>query len=186
MDPLDTKSAIERSFPHLGQQVGIATSLFALLAAFAGIMSARCTVRATMTKNEAIYVQSVITDAWNYYQAKNIRGELAELFEITTHSAPLLKKIHERKDLLEIEKKKIFEEAKQKEIERDHFNKKSSDYLDASKTFACALVLLQMAVILAPLSLLGRQPYLLHMAVVLSIAGSIYLSVACFQYFHII
>jgi hypothetical protein len=82
------------------------------------------------------------------------------------------------------EEDKLYSDAKQKEFERDRWNKKSTEYLDVSKTFASALAFFQVAIILVPLTLLVQSMILFSMGSLLGSAGLIYLVIAYFQYFH--
>ena len=174
----------DRPDPRLVNRISILTSILALSATFAGIMSTRCTIRGTIDKNDAIFAQAMAADQWSYYQSRNIRIEIAELFD----SLPQARKtgLKEKIDKLQAEKKEIFALASTHAKERDAWNEKSKQYLEVSKTFASALVLLQVAIVLVPLTLLVRKRLLLQTGTLVGSVGLCFLIVAYFQYFRVL
>ena len=169
------------------------TSLIALLSAFAGIMSSRCTTRGLVAKNDAIFKQETATNAWAYFQSRNIRLEISELGEKLVQtknikSSPFHKgesTYDQRVKRLADERDKTYNDAKQIEKDRDELNERSALYLECSRLFASALVLLQVALVMTPLTMLLRQKNILAMALSVGAVGCVYLAIAYGTYFRI-
>ncbi len=186
MDPIAAKDAIEqfRAKPDadadLSTRIAVFTAVFAFAASFSGLMSNRCTTRGMIAKNEAVLAQAEISDQWAYYQSRNIRIEIAELVGKQT-PARLLKV-----EKMTRERDEISQRARVKEKERDSLNEKSTRYLELSKLFASALVLLQVAVLLVPLTLIVKKMPLLQFGCLIGVVGIGYLFFAYVRYFQAI
>jgi hypothetical protein len=160
-----------------GKLVTLATSLLALLAAIAGLTASRCTTRGIVAKNEAILAQNIITDQWAYYQSKNIRQDIHELaLGMQPQGISAQQKIQKAAQIekLRQQREEISALARSKEKERDLQNKLAEYYLEVSRTFACALVLLQVALVLTPMTLLVKKRSLLTLGSAIGALGMVY------------
>jgi hypothetical protein len=190
-EPLDTKGTLDQVLqfaaeePRLTRAVTVFTSFFALLAAFSGLMGSRCTTRGIVAKNDAILAQNAVVDEWIYFQAKNIRSDIGELALALVKNPEAQKKNKDRLKSFGERKEQISSDAKAFQAERDNLNRRSAAYLDVSRYFASALILLQVALILTPLTLLVRKRQLLNVGSVIGLLGIGYLFVAIVQFFRV-
>lgn len=188
MEPLDVKEAVDYVSANssrkkkLTRLIAVLTSIFAFLAAFNGLMSARCTTRGMVAKNDAIYFQGLVSDTWAYFQSRNIRSEITDVLERVS-SKKLEKDDRQR---FKRESDELYDKAKKYENERDMWNSKSSSYLDVSKTFATAMTFLQVAVVLVPLNLILESAFLLFSGSILGSIGFVYMLLAYKDYFNLI
>lgn len=163
--------------------VTVITSLLALFAALSGMFNGRCTMRGMVAKNEAILKQNLASDLWSYYQAKNTRGDI---FQVASLSLPRnskkFKEFSVKIEEVEVLKKDLFQKAKTAELERDQMTAKSDHFLECTRYFASALGLLQLAVILAPLTLIVQRRRVLVLSSVIGSFGFIYFLLGCYHY----
>ena len=184
MEPLDIKDKMDAAPKEVivlsknARTIALFTALFALVASVANLMAARCTTRAIMQKNEAIILQSQVSDAWAYYQSKNIRSEITQVLAGDKHKDRIAE--------LEKDKSDLMNKARELEALRDGHNRKSDAYSEVSKTFASAVTFLNSALILIPLTMLVDQLLLLYVGVSLGSVGSILLVVGYARFFPIL
>ncbi len=188
MEPLDVKDSVEQAtkasrHKKLTRLVAVLTSIFAFLAAISGLMGARCTTRGIVAKNEAIYIQGIVTDTWAFFQSRNVRKELTDILE---KIAPKHVEKQDERERFKKERDELYAQAKAHELERDKWNLKSVEYLDVSKTFATAMTFLQVAVVLIPLNIILESMLLLFSGSFLGSIGIFYMVLSYTEYFKIL
>src|ERR1700738_5127652 len=65
--------------PGLGQQVAIFTAILATVGAIVAFFGGDTQNKALLYKNEAVLERAEASDQWNFYQAKSMKQNLAEL-----------------------------------------------------------------------------------------------------------
>ncbi|MBQ1335913.1 MAG: DUF4337 domain-containing protein [Selenomonadaceae bacterium] len=150
------------------------TQLIALTALFLAICATFSSLKAGAFASKGILAQNQASDGWAHYQAKSLKQntyqvQLDEL-ELRTETADtekfatLKKKYQERIDRYEAEQKEISAEAKEKEAQRDHF-------LELNRSFAGAVTLLQIAILLVSLAALVKQRPFWYIGMVIGVFG---------------
>lgn len=150
------------------------TQLIALTALFLAICATFSSLKAGAFASKGILAQNQASDGWAHYQAKSLKQntyqvQLDEL-ELRTETADtekfatLKKKYQERIDRYEAEQKEISAEAKEKEVQRDHF-------LELNRSFAGAVTLLQIAILLVSLAALVKQRPFWYIGMVIGVFG---------------
>jgi hypothetical protein len=188
MEPLEVKDSVEQAVKaarhkKLTRMVAILTSIFAFMAAISGLMSARCSTRGIVAKNEAIFMQGLVTDTWAFFQSRNIRKELTDILEKV---APKHVEKQDERERFKKERDDLFAKAKAYEVDRDQWNSKSVEYLDVSKTFASAMTFLQVAVVLIPLNIILESLILLFTGSLMGFVGITFMIISYKDYFHIL
>lgn len=86
-NPLEAKEKLEELAERRQgwtRYLAITTALIAVLAAFAALTSGNFANNAILKKNEAVLAQSQASDQYNFYEAKGIKKNLADLaYQIT-------------------------------------------------------------------------------------------------------
>lgn len=155
------------------------TKRVALVTALFAVMLAICSLGGNNAMKEMLLAQQQGSDQWAFYQSKVIREHLyrieklrfeAELLERQASMRPavrqkyeaLLAKAAEEETRYAAEKKEIEAAAKRLDAERD-INQKKDPYFDYAE------VLLQIAIVMASISILSRSRQMFYFA--LSAAG---------------
>lgn len=150
------------------------TKRVALVTALFAVMLAICSLGGNNAMKEMLLAQQQGSDQWAFYQSKVIREHLyrieklrfdAELLErkatmrpeVRQHYDALLKKATEEEARYAAEKKEIEAEAKRLDAERDK-NQKKDPYFDYAE------VLLQIAIVMASISILSRSRQMFYFA----------------------
>lgn len=130
------------------------SALFAVLAAIAGL-------EAGHYANEAMLSQIAASDAWNYYQAKGIKGMIAE-------SLP-------GDEVLRMQKVETYR-AEQENIKKDAKAKAktSEHYLMRHEILAKAVTLFQIAIAMTAISVLTRKRKFLFVSLALAMGGAFF------------
>jgi hypothetical protein len=176
----------------LTRHIALTTAIFAVLLAITSLGGNNAMKEMLLTQQQA-------SDQWAFYQSKVLREHLyktnglrieMDLLERGTGMKPEAKKRYEAvlKDMRAEEtrygeeKKKIEEEAKQLETERDK-NRSKDPYFDFAE------VLLQISIVLASISILAASRQIFYFALVSASLGTIlmlngYLLIFKLPFFH--
>ncbi|HEY9246202.1 MAG TPA: DUF4337 domain-containing protein [Candidatus Methanoperedens sp.] len=158
------------------KRVALTTAIFAVLLAITSLGGNNATKEMMLSQQQA-------SDQWAFYQSKALREHLyktnglrieVELLERGAGMKPEAKKQYEAmlKDIRTEqtrygeEKKKIEEEAKHLEADRDK-NRSKDPYFDFAE------VLLQISIVLASISILAVSPQIFYFAIVSASLGTI-------------
>ena len=146
----------------------------ALTALFLAICATFSSLKAGAFASKGILAQNQASDGWAYYQAKSLKQNTYQIqldeLELKTDVADaekvkaLKEKYKERIDRYEAEQKEISAEAKEKEAQRDHF-------LELNRSFAGAVTLLQIAILLVSLAALVKQRPFWYIGMVIGAFG---------------
>jgi hypothetical protein len=174
------------------RRVALTTAIFAVLLAITSLGG-------NNAMKELLLSQQQASDQWAFYQSKALREHLyktnglrieADLFERGAGMKPEAKKRYETmlRDMRAEEtrygeeKKKIEEEAKHLEVERDK-------YLSKDPYFDYAEVLLQISIVMASISILAVSRQIFYFALIFSSLGTLlmlngYLLIFKLPFFH--
>jgi len=170
------KEIHEHGVDPFGRRVALVTALYAVMLAIAALGG-------NHAMKEMLLAQQKASDQWAYYQAKVIREHQyrgqklrleADLVERGDAMKPaarekiedLSKKFGEEEKRYNTEKKDIEAEAKKLEHERDLYQTKDPYFLYAE-------ALLQIAIVMASVSILSRAMPIFLFSLVLAVAGAL-------------
>ena len=159
------------------------TRRVALITAIFAVMLAISSLGGNNAMKEMLLAQQQSSDQWSFYQAKVVREHLyksqklrieADLLErgammkpnVRAHYESTLKKLNEEEARYREEKKEIEQEAKKLEHERD-MNRSKDPYFDYAE------VLLQIAIVMASISILALSRPVFYFAVVVAAIGAL-------------
>ncbi len=171
-NPEELKERAERSF---SRRVALVTAVYAVVLAIASLGG-------NHAMKEMLLAQQQSSDQWAFYQAKVIRehqyraqkmrleAELAERGPVMKPQArqrheELLKKFAEEEKRYNAEKKDIEKEAKKLEQERDR-NRYKDPYFDYAE------VLLQIAIVMASISILSTSRPMFVFSLIAALGGA--------------
>jgi hypothetical protein len=166
----------ERREDHFSRRVALVTAVYAVLLAIAALGG-------NHAMKEMILTQQKSSDQWAFYQAKVIRehqyrGQKLRLEvdllergesvkpEVRDKLDALMKRFAEEEKRYNDEKKDIEKEAKKLEHERDVWQAKDPYFLLAE-------ALLQIAIVMASVSILARSRAIFSFSLLLAVAGAL-------------
>ncbi|HEY6304594.1 MAG TPA: DUF4337 domain-containing protein [Terriglobales bacterium] len=154
-----------REHPDLAP-VTLTMAVLAVLVATASLLGHR-------THTEEIILQNKVTDQWAFYQAKNIRLHVDELFSDLTGvvaskdpeaAAKLQEKTHAEAERYKDEKKEL--EAKGHELEQEFaVTHRKADRFDLGEVF------LEVALVITSITLLSGRRIFWHLGLLMAAAG---------------
>ena len=151
--------------------IAVMTAVLATVGALFGYLGGATQNDAALFKNNAAIAKTTAANAWNYYQAKSNKQNLAEL----AASLPGVDAAKYKADVARYEGEKggIKKEAEKYEHESDVWNAKSERALHSHHQWALATTAEQIAISLAAIALLTRRRWLLRATYVVAIVGFI-------------
>jgi hypothetical protein len=172
----DPEELHERREDHFSRRVALVTAVYAVLLAVAALGG-------NHAMKEMLLAQQKSSDQWAFYQAKVIREHQyrgqklrleVDLLERGASVSPevrdkldgLMKRFAEEEKRYSEEKKDIEKEAKKLEHERDRYQLKDPYFLFAE-------ALLQIAIVMASVSILARSGAVFSFSLVLAVAGAL-------------
>jgi hypothetical protein len=158
----------------LGQQVAIFTAVLATVGAIVSFFGGHTQNNAMLYKNNAVLERAHASDQWNFYQAKSMKQNLAELAagintdpkKVEFYQAEAKRYAQEKRDIEAI--------AKKHEKASDDWNDKSEHALHPHHYLAISMTLLQIAIALASITVLTQKRWLLAGAALSALGGSIF------------
>ena len=157
----------------LGQQVAIFTAILATVGAIISYLGGHTQNEALLYKNDAVLKKAEASDQWNYYQAKGMKGNLAEFAASLTTDPE--KAAQYRKDVARyaVEKEAIKQRAEKLDAESKDSDVKSEHALHPHERLAQSMTLIQIAIALASITVLTRKRWLLSAAAIAAVGGAI-------------
>ncbi|GLV60968.1 hypothetical protein KDH_77860 [Dictyobacter sp. S3.2.2.5] len=158
-EAIEVKEKIEEAIEHAGhwnKYLAITTALIAVLAAIIASMAGNYSSEAFLQKNNAIFLQSKVTDGWSYYQAKSIKYNLALNFYAQNHDPKL------KTDIARYQKEQdtISNDTKRLETQVQAANDQSALMLARSEKLDQATLFCQIAIALSAMSALLKRKWL--------------------------
>jgi hypothetical protein len=150
-------------------RIAVMTAVLATVGALFGYLGGATQNDAALFKNNAAIDKTTAANAWNYYQAKSSKQNLAEL----AASLPGVdqEKYKSAVARYETEKGEIKKDAQKWEASSEEWNKKSEAKMHTHHQWALATTAEQIAISLAAITLLTRRRWLLSATYVVAIIG---------------
>ncbi|MGZ3182451.1 MAG: DUF4337 domain-containing protein [Telluria sp.] len=160
-------------------KIAVMTAILATVGALFGYLGGATQNDAALYKNNAAIDKTSAANAWNYYQAKSNKQNLAEV-AMTLPGADT-KRWEGEVQRYKKEKEDIKRDAEKLEKSSEEWNRKSDEALHQHHQWALATTAEQIAISLAAITLLTRKKWL--MAVAYGVAG-IGLVLGLFAWLH--
>jgi Domain of unknown function (DUF4337) len=159
--------------PGLGQQVAIFTAVLATVGAIVSFFGGDTQNKAMLFKNEAVLARAEASDQWNFYQAKSMKQNLAELSASLNTDPAKVELYKSEAARYAKEKKEIELTAREHEARTKKFNEASEHALHPHHYLAISMTLLQIAIALASITVLTQKRWLLYGAGLSAFAGAV-------------
>jgi hypothetical protein len=159
--------------PGLGQQVAIFTAILATVGAIVAFFGGDTQNKALLFKNEAVLERAEASDQWNFYQAKSMKQNLAELGAAINTDPSKVDFYKAETARYAKEKKEIEAVARTHEAKSKQFTEMSDQALHPHHYLAISMTLLQIAIALASITVLTQKRWLLYGAGLSAFAGAI-------------
>jgi Domain of unknown function (DUF4337) len=157
----------------LGQQVAIFTAVLATVGAIVSFFGGDTQNKALLYKNEAVLERAEASDQWNFYQAKSMKQNLAELAAAINTDPKKVEFYQSEAKRYSQEKKDIEKVAREHEAKSKHFTDLSDLALHPHHYLAISMTLLQIAIALASITVLTQRRWLLVGAALSAFVGAI-------------
>ena len=156
----------------LDQQIAIFTAVLATVGAVVSFFGGDTQNKAMLYKNEAVLKRAEASDQWNFYQAKSMKQNLAELAASLSPDAAKADAQRREAQRYAAEKKDIEKDARALEAQAKLFNEKSERALHPHHYLSISMTLLQVAIALASITVLTQKRWLLGGAALSAFAGA--------------
>ena len=167
--------AVEHAARHggLDQQIAIFTAILATVGAIVSFLGGHTQNNALLYKNEAVLKRAEASDQWNYYQAKSMKQNLAEVAASISPDPAKAESYRREAQRYAGEKKDIERDARALEAKAQQFNEKSDRALHPHHFLSVSMTLLQIAIALASITVLTRKRWLLAGAALSAFTGAV-------------
>jgi hypothetical protein len=159
--------------PGLGQQVAIFSALLATVGAIVSFFGGDTQNKAMLYKNEAVLERAEATDQWNFYQAKSMKQNIAEIAAANAVNPKVAEKYTAEAQRYAKEKAEVMVEAKKHDAAYKQWNEKSELALHPHHYLAMSMTLLQIAIALASITVLTQKRWLLYGAAASAFGGAV-------------
>jgi hypothetical protein len=157
----------------MAQQIAIFTAILATVGAIVSFFGGDTQNKAMLYKNEAVLKRAEASDQWNFYQAKSMKQNLAEL-AVAINTDPAKVEAYRKEALRYVgEKKDIEKDARKLEAEAKSYNEQSERALHPHHFLSISMTLLQIAIALASITVLTQKRWLLGAAALSAFCGAI-------------
>lgn len=144
--------------------VALSTAFMAVLAAVAGLLAGH-------HANEALIERVKASDQWSYYQAKNLKAEIAANTDKILHTLSA-------KPVTEDNSKLVARYEKEKETIKktaEEAEKNSEDHLNKHVPLASAVTAFQIAIAISAIAILTKRKKLWYGGILLTLVGVVFL-----------
>jgi hypothetical protein len=157
--------------------ISLTTALLAALAAIASLKAGATVNEALVLKTDATRLQAQASDQWAYYQAKGIKGAVAQsainTWQAAGKSAP--PRLAEETARYTAQQDSISRKAAELEHQRDEKSREAEVLLSQHHFFAAAVALLQISIALGAIAALTVSRLVWFGSIALGAAGGILL-----------
>ena len=155
--------------------VALTTAVLAALAAVAALRAGATINEALVLKNEATTLQAQASDQWAYYQAKGIKGAVAQsTAAILQRSDPTrASQITNESARYTAQQDTISQRAHELETRRDERSREADSLIEQHHVFAASVALLQIAIALGAIAALTRSRFVWYGSVGAGLIGAI-------------
>lgn len=164
---------MEKESGTLLRTIALTTALFAALASVASLQAGGTVNEALELKTEAARLQSEASDQWAYYQAKGVKGAVAEASRNAWLAADKTppEELAKNEERYANEQHEIQEKAKELEKQRDEKSGEADHLMHHHHFYAYSVALLQVAIALGAVAALTRKRLAWIGSTVLGLAG---------------
>jgi hypothetical protein len=155
----------------LGQQVAIFSAILATVGAVVSVLGGHTQNNALLYKNDAVIERAEASDQWNFYQAKSMKQNMAEIAAATATDPKAVAFYKGEAKRYAAEKKDVEKEARKHEAAYKGWIERSDRALHPHHFLALSMTLLQIAIALASITVLTQKRWLLAAAAVSGLAG---------------
>ena len=159
--------------PGLGQQVAIFTAVLATVGAVVSFFGGDTQNKAIIFKNEAVLERAEASDQWNFYQAKSMKQNIAEMAAAIATDPKAVEFYKAEAKRYAAEKKDIEKVAREHEAKSKQFTELSDHALHPHHYLAISMTLLQIAIALASITVLTQKRWLLYGAALSAFGGAV-------------
>jgi hypothetical protein len=156
----------------LGQQIAIFTAILATVGAIVSFFGGDTQNKAMIYKNEAVLERAEATDQWNFYQAKSMKQNMAEIAAAGAADPKVAERYAAEAKRYAAEKKEVEQQARKHEANYKAWNEKSDLALHPHHYLAMSMTLLQIAIALASITVLTQKRWLLFGAAASAFIGA--------------
>jgi len=157
----------------LGQQIAIFTAILATVGAIVSFFGGDTQNNAMLFKTEAVLERAEASDQWNFYQAKSMKQNIAEMAAAVATDPKKVEFYQGEAKRYAAEKKEVEAEARKHEKASRDWNEKSEKALHPHHYLAMSMTLLQIAIALASITVLTQKRWLLYGAGASAFVGAI-------------
>jgi lipopolysaccharide export LptBFGC system permease protein LptF len=154
----------------LAGRIAVASALLATLGALMGFAGGDTQAKAQFYKNEAAITKTEANDKWNYYQAKGVKRNTAEVAANLVHGE-LSEKYRTEAERYKKEQADIKAEADALEEKVKEWNEHSDHEMHIHHRWALGATAMQIAIALSAIALLARRSWLLYAVGVVATGG---------------
>ena len=158
--------------------ISLTTALLAALAAIASLKAGATVNEALVLKTDATRLQAQASDQWAYYQAKGIKGAVAQsainTWEAAGKSAP--PRLTEETARYTAQQDSISRKAAELEHQRDEKSREAEVLLSQHHLFAAAVALLQISIALGAIAALTVSRLVWFGSIALGAVGAVLLA----------
>jgi hypothetical protein len=157
----------------LGQRVAIFTAVLATVGAIVSFFGGDTQNNALLYKNNAVLERAQASDQWNFYQAKSMKQNLAELAAAINTDPKKIEFYQAEVKRYSQEKAEIMKDAKAHEKASEDWSEQSARALHPHHYLAISMTLLQIAIALASITVLTQKQWLLYGAGLSALTGAV-------------
>jgi hypothetical protein len=157
----------------LGQQVAIFSAVLATVGAIVSFFGGHTQNNAILYKNEAVLERAQASDQWNFYQAKSLKQNMAEIAAAAATDPKVADKWAAEAKRYATEKKEVEAEARRHEAAFNDWYRKSEQALHPHHYLSISMTLLQIAIALASITVLTQKRWLLYGASAFALGGAV-------------
>jgi Domain of unknown function (DUF4337) len=169
----------EKSGGSFLRWISLTTALLAALAAIASLKAGATVNEALVLKTDATRLQAQASDQWAYYQAKGIKGAVAQsainAWEAAGKSAP--PRLAAESARYVSQQDSISQKARELEHQRDEKSREAEGLLSQHQIYAPAVALLQIAIALGAIAALTGSRFVWFGSMGLGLVAAILLAI---------
>ncbi len=168
--------AVEHAAAHgssdpLANRIAVASAVLATLGALMTLASGDTQADAQLYKNTASIMKTRANDQWNYYQAKGLKANLAQVAAAVVARPEEID--HFRKEVARYKKQQVAIKDRADQIEKqvEVWDARSEEQIHLHHRWAAGATAMQIAIALSAITLLARSTWLLWCVGVVAAAG---------------
>ena len=170
--------AVEHASAHgdadpLGGRVAVLSAVLATLGALMTFAGGDTQAKAQLYKNSASITKTRANDEWNYYQAKGVKHNVAEMGAALSRGAPS-EAFKAEAERYKKEQAEIKARADKLEDEVKEWDARSEEQMHQHHRWALGATAMQIAIALSAIALLSRKMWLLYGVGLVAVAGLVF------------